>query len=141
MRPGAEVALNVAIQSSVRHDVPLRLISLIGLDSRAGATVRAAEKPGHMRSNLLLRASQSVHDATEVMVDVAHGRSIESAIDKLTWDEGEVVLIGSSRLAGTESIFLGTTANKMLRSLPVPMVVVPRYPAPDVVLPDKDLSV
>ena len=74
------------------------------------------------------------------MVDVAEGRSIEAAIDKLTWDDGEIVLIGSSRLARSRSIFLGTTANKMLRSLPVPMVVVPRYPAPDIA-PDKDLSV
>lgn len=138
-RPGAEVALNVAIQSSVRHDVPLRLISLIGLDSRAGTDETAEEARTHAK-NLLLRASQSVDDATEVMVDVAEGRSIESAIDKLTWDEGEIVLIGSSRLARSRSIFLGTTANKMLRGLPVPMVVVPRYPAPDIA-PDKDLSV
>ncbi|WP_209374475.1 universal stress protein [Brevibacterium renqingii] len=138
-RPGAEVALNVAIQSSVRHDVPLRLISLIGLDSRADTDEIAEEARTHAK-NLLLRASQSVDDATEVMVDVAEGRSIESAIDKLSWDEGEIVLIGSSRLARSRSIFLGTTANKMLRSLPAPMVVVPRYPAPDIA-PDKDLSV
>src|SRR5699024_6442507 len=58
-RPGAEVALNVAIQSSVRHDVPLRLISLIGLDSRAGTDETAEEARTHAK-NLLLRASQSV---------------------------------------------------------------------------------
>lgn len=138
-RPGAEVALGVAVQSSVRHDVPLRLISLIGLDSNTGTEESAEEARTHAK-NLLLRASQSVDDATEVMVDVAEGRSIEAAIDKLTWDDGEIVLIGSSRLARSRSIFLGTTANKMLRSLPVPMVVVPRYPAPDIA-PDKDLSV
>ena len=138
-RPGAEVALDVAVQSSVRHDVPLRLISLIGLDSHTG-TEESAEAARTHAKNLLLRASQSVDDATEVMVDVAEGRSIEAAIDKLTWDDGEIVLIGSSRLARSRSIFLGTTANKMLRSLPVPMVVVPRYPAPDIA-PDKDLSV
>lgn len=139
MRPGAEVALNVAIRSSVRHDVPLRLISLIGLDSQA-RTDESAEAARTHAKNLLLRASQSVDDATEVMVDVAQGRSIEAAIDKLTWDEGEIVLIGSSRLARSRSIFLGTTANKMLRSLPVPMVVVPRYTAPDIAH-DNDLSV
>ena len=133
------MALDVAVQSSVRHDVPLRLISLIGLDSNTG-TEESAEAARTHAKNLLLRASQSVDDATEVMVDVAEGRSIEAAIDKLTWDDGEIVLIGSSRLARSRSIFLGTTANKMLRSLPVPMVVVPRYPAPDIA-PDKDLSV
>ncbi|TSI16169.1 universal stress protein [Brevibacterium aurantiacum] len=130
MRPGAEVALNVATQSSVLHDVPLRLISLIALDSRTEDVERTDAARDHAKK-LLLRASQSVEDATEVMVDVALGRSIESAIEKLTWDDGEIVLIGSSRLAKNRSIFMGTTANKMLRSLPVPMVVVPRYHAAD----------
>lgn len=130
MRPGAEVALNVATQSSVLHDVPLRLISLIALDSRT-EDVEGTDAARDHAKKLLLRASQSVEDATEVMVDVALGRSIESAIEKLTWDDGEIVLIGSSRLAKNRSIFMGTTANKMLRSLPVPMVVVPRYHAAD----------
>ncbi|MEO6529797.1 MAG: hypothetical protein ABIN10_09430 [Specibacter sp.] len=35
-------------------------------------------------------------------------------------------MIGSSRLAQTKSIFLGATANRILRALPVPMIVVPR---------------
>ena len=139
MRPGAEVALNVATQSSVLHDVPLRLISLIALDARSGA-VKSTDAAREHAKKLLLRASQSVADATEIMVDVAHGRSIESAIEKLTWDDGEIVLIGSSRLAQNRSIFLGTTANKMLRGLPVPMVVVPRYHSPDVT-PDKDIAI
>jgi nucleotide-binding universal stress UspA family protein len=42
------------------------------------------------------------------------------------WDPEEIVLVGSSRLAATGQLFLGTTAAKMLRELPVPMVVVPR---------------
>lgn len=139
MRPGAEVALNVATHSSVIHDVSLRLISLIALDARSEDAERTDAARDHAKK-LLLRASQSVADATEVMVDVAHGRSIESAIEKLTWDDGEIVLIGSSRLAKNRSIFMGTTANKMLRSLPVPMVVVPRYHATDFI-PENGISI
>lgn len=137
-RTGADIALNVAIQSSVRHDVPLRLISLIDLDPRSELSDISSARD-HAKE-LLLHASQQVDSATEVMVDVAHGRSIESAIEKLTWDEGEIVLIGSSRLAHSRSIFLGTTANKMLRSLPAPMVVVPRYHVQDM-SDDKEISV
>ncbi|WP_279402133.1 hypothetical protein [Arthrobacter sp. JCM 19049] len=58
---------------------------------------------------------------------MAQGKTIEAAIEQLEWDESEIVLIGSSRLAERSTIFMGTTANKMLRALPVPMVVVPRY--------------
>jgi nucleotide-binding universal stress UspA family protein len=62
----------------------------------------------------------------EVSVAVAHGRTIEEAIDGLEWDDGEILIVGSSRLAERNRIFLGSTANKVLRALPVPMVVVPR---------------
>jgi nucleotide-binding universal stress UspA family protein len=57
---------------------------------------------------------------------VAHGRTFEEAVDSLDWLEGELVIIGSSRLAQKNQLFLGSTANKVLRALPVPMVVVPR---------------
>jgi nucleotide-binding universal stress UspA family protein len=56
---------------------------------------------------------------------VAQGRSVEEAVDRLEWEPGEVLLIGSSRLARNRSIFLGSTANRILRALPVPMIVVP----------------
>ena len=38
----------------------------------------------------------------------------------------EVAIVGSSRLAQPKRIFLGRTANKMMRVLAVPMIVVPR---------------
>ncbi|HWV50485.1 MAG TPA: universal stress protein, partial [Microbacterium sp.] len=44
----------------------------------------------------------------------------------LGWLPGEVVLVGSSRLAQPRRLFLGSTAAKMLHELPVPMIVVPR---------------
>lgn len=125
-RVGADAVLDVSVSSAVLHGVPLRLISLIGLDSPPRSPDGRSPE-AHART-LLLSASQQVNDAVEVMVDVARGRSIDSAVEKLSWDDGEVVLIGSSRLAQPQSLFLGATANKMLRSIPIPMVVVPRYP-------------
>ncbi|WP_346927321.1 universal stress protein [uncultured Arthrobacter sp.] len=62
----------------------------------------------------------------QVSVEVAHGRTIEEAIDDLEWDEGEIMIVGSSRLAEKNKLFIGSTAHKVLLALPVPMVVVPR---------------
>ena len=59
-------------------------------------------------------------------MEVAHGRTIEEAIDDLEWDEGEIMIVGSSRLAEKNKLFIGSTAHKVLLALPVPMVVVPR---------------
>jgi len=36
------------------------------------------------------------------------------------------MIVGSSRLAEKYKLFIGSTANKVLRALPVPMVVIPR---------------
>ncbi|HEU0182012.1 MAG TPA: universal stress protein, partial [Agromyces mariniharenae] len=62
-------------------------------------------------------------DATAV---AATGATIEEAVEGLDWHDGELVLVGSSRLAAPRHLFLGSTAAKMLRELPVPMIVVPR---------------
>ena len=56
--------------------------------------------------------------------------AIEEAVRGLDWHDGEVVLVGSSRLATPRRLFLGSTAAKMLRELPVPMIVVPRTTTP-----------
>ena len=53
------------------------------------------------------------------------GSTVEAAVESLSWEDGDVVVVGSSRLAQPRRLFLGSTASKMLRVLPVPMVVVP----------------
>lgn len=57
---------------------------------------------------------------------VVNGPTVEAAVNKLEWQDGDVIMVGSSRLSAPRRIFLGSTAAKMLRVLEVPMVVVPR---------------
>ena len=124
-RAGADAAIDVAIDAAKRRGVPLRLVSLVELDAAgdAGEAVNAA----HIHANTVLSdAAGKLPGGHGVSVIVAHGRTIEEAIDGLEWDEGEVLIVGSSRLAQKNRMFLGSTANKVLRALPVPMVVVPR---------------
>lgn len=128
-RTGAESVLEVALDSaSIRH-VPLRLISLVALDRDP----HHSDDPNWARTHAqttLDRAVQGVASRTIVTADIAQGRTIEAAIDALEWDESEIVMLGSSRLAERSRIFLGSTANKMLRALPVPMIVIPRFHVP-----------
>jgi nucleotide-binding universal stress UspA family protein len=124
-RTGAEAAIDVAIESAERRGVPLRLVSLVELDAEgdSGENINAA----HIHANTVLTAAaQRLPAGHHVSVEVAHGRTIEEAIDDLEWDEGEVMIVGSSRLAEKNKLFIGSTANKVLLALPVPMVVVPR---------------
>ena len=124
-RTGAEAAIDVAVEAAERHGVPLRLVSLVELDAEgdSGENINAA----HIHANTVLTAAaHRLPPGHKVTVEVAHGRTIEEAIDDLEWDEGEIMIVGSSRLAEKNKLFVGRTANKVLLALPVPMVVVPR---------------
>jgi nucleotide-binding universal stress UspA family protein len=124
-RTGAEAAIDVAVESAERHGVPLRLVSLVELDAEgdSGENINAA----HIHANTVLAAAaHRLPAGHQVTVEVAHGRTIEEAIDDLEWDDGEIMIVGSSRLAEKNKLFIGRTANKVLLALPVPMIVVPR---------------
>lgn len=126
-RAGADTLLGVAEAGAARRQVPLRLLSLVTLDdntstSREGALERARAHA----TGVLEEAVTSVGDRTQISATVAEGTSIEEAIESVSWDDGEIMLIGSSRLAAHRKIFMGATANKILRTLPIPLIVVPR---------------
>jgi nucleotide-binding universal stress UspA family protein len=123
-RQGADAAVDVALVASRRRSVPLRFVSLVELDARGehGENVNAA----HRHANTVLTgAARRLPEGHEATVEVAHGRTLEEAVDGIDWLDGELVIIGSSRLAQKRRLFIGSTANKILRALPVPMVVVP----------------
>ncbi|MHA7178892.1 universal stress protein [Arthrobacter sp. MDB2-24] len=120
-RAGADDVISIAVSSARRRGLPLRLVSLVSLD--AGPDSVGAEDEANRR---LAEAASSLAAGGRVSVETARGASVEEAIEALAWEEGEVLLVGSSRLAQHMRIFLGSTANKILRTLTIPMVVVPR---------------
>jgi nucleotide-binding universal stress UspA family protein len=129
-RAGAEKLLDVALGMAVNRDVPLRVVSLLALDGgdSAGAAAAAGTAREYAEKHLaaaLPGVGQGTQAEPKTEVAVAQGRSIEEAVDHLDWQDGEVLVIGSSRLATSRSIFLGSTAGRILRALPVPMIVVP----------------
>lgn len=130
-RPGAEELLQVAVSMAKHREVPMRVVSLLTLDGGdSAAAADAARDYAAQRVAAALPGDPSGDPAAAQLADkievvVAHGGSVEEAVDRLDWEDGEVLLIGSSRLARSSSIFLGSTANRILRALPVPMIVVP----------------
>jgi len=126
-RAGAEKLLDFAIGMAANRKVPLRVVSLLALDGGSSADAAAAARE-YAEKTVAAAApvnQSGVQLAAKTEVVVAQGRSIEEAVDDLDWEDGEVLVIGSSRLAQARSIFLGSTANRILRALPVPMLVVP----------------
>jgi nucleotide-binding universal stress UspA family protein len=62
----------------------------------------------------------------DVEIVIGRGQSWGEALDDLPWEEGDVLVMGSSELGPVAQVFLGSRATKILRSSPVPVVVVPR---------------
>lgn len=129
-RPGAEHLLDLAVRVSTAAGTPLRLVSLVPLD-QYGA--RSAVGPEEIRQQALdhaaatlTTAKSSLPEGFPVSVVVADGATVEAAVEKLDWRDGDLIIVGSSRLAQPRRLFLGSTAAKMLRVLHVPLVVVPR---------------
>ncbi|WP_395244404.1 universal stress protein [Agromyces sp. MMS24-K17] len=126
-RPGATALLDTALELVDATHAPLRLLSLVSIDLPDGLDPVLAALTGDVHADRVLDDARSrLPYGVEATAQVVRGDRIEDAVGDLDWHHGELVLVGSSRLAAPNRLFLGSTAAKMLHELPVPMVVVPR---------------
>lgn len=79
------------------------------------ATAEQAQAEAHLRSAGL----------TDISLDVVVGSSWGGAIHSMDWDRGDVLVIGSSSTHRLSRVFLGSSATKILRHSPVPVIAVP----------------
>jgi nucleotide-binding universal stress UspA family protein len=129
-RQGADLLLDSAVRFSRAAGTPLRLVSLVALDPTFGS-LRGDEEAvrgralAHARHTLEVARSE-LPEGFPVISTIVDGRTVEEAVSKLDWHDGDLIMVGSSRLSVPKRLFLGSTAAKMLRVLEVPMMVVPR---------------
>jgi nucleotide-binding universal stress UspA family protein len=57
---------------------------------------------------------------------VGRGEDWEDALEDLEWDDGDVLVVGSSAIGPLARVFLGSRSAKIVQHSPVPAVVVPR---------------
>lgn len=126
-RDGADILLDEAVRMTTDSAAPLRLVSLVPFDVPPGLDTGAINVVAGGHADEVLEAAKAVlPENVSVSAEQAPGESVEDAVSRLSWLPGEVLLVGSSRLAQPRRLFLGSTAAKMLHVLPVPMIVVPR---------------
>ena len=125
-RVGADIVLNTAVRASELMQVPLRLVSLVALDPQndlrdhRDTAESARERARNHAQDTLDVARAALPAEFPIEVIIADGSTVESAVRQLDWQDGDLVMVGSSRLAQPRKLFLGSTAAKMLRVLPVP---------------------
>jgi nucleotide-binding universal stress UspA family protein len=116
------VALRVA-SFAVRPRTPLTA----GIGSRAEAAVLTEW------SEDVARAQQKVLDRVAGLPEpppssavIGRGTDWDDALEDVDWTEGDVLAVGSSSVGPVARVFLGSRSSKIVRSSPVPVVVVPR---------------
>ena len=88
---------------------------------RAGRSTRSSS------SSTLFAHTFAVPD---VEVVVGTGHDWREAVESVSWETGDLLLLGSGAAGPTAQVFLGSAASKILRHAPVPVMIVPRHQLP-----------
>jgi nucleotide-binding universal stress UspA family protein len=62
----------------------------------------------------------------ELEIVIGRGEDWEEALEDVEWEEGDVLVVGSSSIGPVARVFLGSRATKIVQHSPVPVVIVPR---------------
>jgi nucleotide-binding universal stress UspA family protein len=129
-RPGWEALLDSLAALTEGLDVDLRFVTLAEVDASHEKHPITADSAAHL-DTVLAYYERHARGRGTITTEVGTGTSVETAVEALDWRPDELAFVGSSRLAAPRTIFLGITAHRMLRALPVPLVVVPASPQHD----------
>ena len=130
---GAETVLAAGVRLCRRHRVPLRLATFVVRDrqmypSGVGYNVenlvanqwRADVREAHQQ------ALAGLPDELAASAVIGDGPDWRRSLNSLPWEQGEVLVVGSSRRGLVERILLGANGARIIRSSPVPAIVLPR---------------
>lgn len=73
-----------------------------------------------------LKAARKKVDIPKLDVVVGAGSDWTEAIGGVTWEAGDLLVLGSGAAGPMSQVFLGSVASKILRHSPVPVMIVPR---------------
>ncbi|WP_263364377.1 universal stress protein [Corynebacterium spheniscorum] len=122
-RPGSGSLVREGILSAKNSGLPLRLVALV--ESSNGSP--AAEEARANTQRILDEARQDLPtDIGQVEIAVGQTDDVAGALDYVGFEDSDLMMVGSSRVAQKHSIFVGSAAMHILRTLTIPLVVVPR---------------
>jgi nucleotide-binding universal stress UspA family protein len=133
--PGTEESLHVVERVATlaaQLQVPMRVITFavrgrtmyppeVGLN--AEDTLLASWASQARGALAALKTNGVVGDDVELQVVTGHGW--DQALDAATWEDGELLAIGTSPQGAIARVFLGSKGTKIIRHSPVPVLVLP----------------
>jgi nucleotide-binding universal stress UspA family protein len=127
-RPGDDNPLPFALTLASAAHLSIRMLSLVSAEnlSEAGSVREVRQLQVTAAQQNLGVAARALPDAPDIESLVADGMTLESALKKLKWNDGDLLVVGSSRFGAPRRIFLGSTAARILAGVDVPVIVIPK---------------
>jgi nucleotide-binding universal stress UspA family protein len=134
---GADDLVASAAEFGARLDAPLRLASFavrprppftsgVGREGDE-AMVEQWAKEIEAAGRAALKQAGALEAAPRKLESViGRGESWAEALEDVEWEDGDVLLVGSSATGPVARVFLGSRSSKIVRDSPVPVVVFPR---------------
>jgi nucleotide-binding universal stress UspA family protein len=149
-RPDARVRRVTAAFGGSQDDL---VVAAAGVAARVGASLRLASFAVRPRAPYTVAVGREADDsmvrewvqhieaAQQVALDelrdlpsvppgceavVGHGETWDEALEDIDWEDGDVLVVGSSSIGPIARVFLGSRSSKIVQHSPVPVVVVPR---------------
>lgn len=123
-------ALRAATEFADRLRAPLRAVTF-GVEPRrmvpsevSGDAEMVLTQWREQSWQALERAASAIGSGT-VALDVVVGRSWDDALEGVSWTPEDVLVVGSSSTIPLAQVFLGSSATKIVRASPVPVIVMP----------------
>lgn len=126
---GSRPLIDTALRIAKHTESELRLISFLTEEDAGAITQEVSHKVlKNLEANAnhyLAEQAQELVFAGSATTEVVTGKTVAEAATELEWRDDEILLAGSSRLAVAGRIFMGPRAAKVLRSLPIPLLITP----------------
>jgi len=122
LSPRSELALRRALRLAREHNAALAVIHIVDDDlpsSLAEVTKAGAEQI--IRAQL---AASPNGAQTEVSIKVASGKPFSDILAHAAGEKAELIVLGMHRKAGIKELFRGTTAERVIRTGHIPVLVV-----------------
>jgi nucleotide-binding universal stress UspA family protein len=79
-----------------------------------------------MANEALAQVEELPEAPPQVETEIGRGETWAETLNDIGWEQGDVLVVGSSGIGPVAQVFLGSRATKILRHSPVPVVAVPR---------------
>lgn len=127
-------ALRAGCDLAARFGLALRVVTFVpraeamyppevGIDVEDMVAAQFAEQAVAMHEEAVAIAREL--GVTDVETVVARGRGWPGALNAIPWTDEDVLVFGSSRRGQLARVFLGSTASKIMRHTPVPVLIIP----------------